>query len=474
MSNKHFESLVERQKVLGTVESVEDFIVKVRGLQPIQLNALVMFEDGTKGIVRAVEHDHVVILSMSKKNIFPGMSVALQHHELVARVGKDFVGRVVNPSGQPLDGKGPIAPDGVWPVFNEAPPLIERQQLNDQLETGVTLVDTLFPVVLGQRIAVLGDSKSGKSTLLTQIALNQKNTDRIVVYALIAKRKAEVDALLDKLESSGAIKNAIVIVSTIFDSLVTSYLSPYVACAMAEQLWQDQKRDVIIIYDDLTSHAQVYREISLLAGTSPGRDSYPGDMFYAHSSLLERAGRLASSGKTLTSLPVVLVPGGDVTGYLPTNIMSITDGQIIFDLDLFRSGVKPAISTGLSVSRVGGRGQSKIHKQLASRLLKKLSAYYEAAEFSHFGSELALEAQADLAMGKRIMETLNQGVTDSYPLAAQQLMLETILSTDTKATLDMEKLKQSAVEQASNIIDEPSYKTAVAAVTTASLIEVKK
>lgn len=472
--NKHFQSLVERQQVLGTVIAVEDFIVKARGLQPIQLNALVMFEDGNKGVVRAVEDDHVVILSLSKTAIKPGMSVALQHHELVARVGKDYIGRVVNSSGQPLDGKEAIAPDGVWPVFNDAPPLIERKQLEDQLATGVTLVDTLFPIVLGQRIAVLGDSKSGKSSLLTQISLNQKNTDRVVIYALVAKRKAEVDLLLEKLESSGAIKNAIVVVSTIFDPLVASYLTPYVACAMAEYLWQKENMDVIIIYDDLTSHAQVYREISLLASTSPGRDSYPGDMFYSHSSLLERAGRLESSGKTLTSIPVVLVPGGDITGYLPTNIMSITDGQIIFDLDLFRSGVKPAINSGLSVSRVGGRGQSKIHKQIASRLLKKMAAYNEAAEFSHFGSELALEAQADLEVGKRIIETLNQGINDSYPLIAQQLMLEVVLSTNHKTLLDIDKLKTSSVELSASVKDEPGYKKAVSDVTAKSVIEVKR
>ncbi|HIA91986.1 TPA: sodium-transporting two-sector ATPase [Candidatus Saccharibacteria bacterium] len=474
MSDKHFKNLVERQKVLGEVIAVEDFLVRAKGLQPIQLNALVMFEDGSKGLVREVRTDHVVLLHLGTNPVKPGMSVVLQHHELVAKIGKDFIGRVVSPTGQPLDGKEAIAPDGVWPVFREAPPLIKRQELADPLETGVTLVDTLFPVVLGQRIAILGDSKSGKSTFLSQIAINQKNTDRIVVLALVAKRKAEIDALLQKLEEQGAMENVIVVVSTIFDSLVTSYLTPYVACAMAEHLWLEENRDVIIMYDDLTTHAQIYREISLLSGVSPGRDSYPGDMFFAHSSLLERAGRVASNGKTLSSIPVVLVPGGDATAYLPTNIMSITDGQIIFDLDIFRSGIKPAVNTGLSVSRVGGLGQTKNHKTLATVALKRLAAYHQAAEFAHFGSELALEAQSDLEMGKRITELFTQGINDAYSLMAQEIMLDIVLNTDTKTLLDINDLKKLANEKASQATDEASYKKIIEEISKAVVVEVKK
>jgi len=454
MSDKHFESLVKRQKVLGVVVGVNEFLVRAKGLNPIQINALVMFDDGSKGIVREINPEVVLILHLGTTPIRIGASVVMQHHELVAKVGKDFIGRVVNVSGQPIDGKGPIAPDDVRPVFNEAPPLIDRQELEDQLETGVTIVDTLFPMVLGQRLAILGDSKAGKSTFLTQLALNQNKSERVVIYALIAKRKTDVDALLAKLIETGAMANSIVVVSTMFDSLVTSYLAPYVACTLAEYIWQEENKDAIIIYDDLTSHAQVYREISLLSAVSPGRDSYPGDMFYAHSSLLERAGRIASSGKTLTSLPAVLVPGGDITTFLPTNIMSITDGQIIFDLELFRSGIRPAISTGLSVSRVGGKGLSLIHKKLGSAVRKKLASYYEAAEFSHFGTDLAPEAKADLAVGQRLVDIMGQGVEDIFSSRAQQIMLEVAISSDARAKLDLDKVKELALARADDFKDD--------------------
>jgi F-type H+-transporting ATPase subunit alpha len=377
-----------------------------------------------------------------------------------APVGEGLIGRVVTPLGVPLDGKGDVPYTDVRDAFSVAPGLSERSLLKDQLPTGVSMVDMLFPIVLGQRIAVMGDTKSGKTSFILQVGSSQTDTDRIVVYVLIGKRRVEVDSIVASLNKSGAIKNSIVVVANVFDSLAQSYIAPYVGCAMAEYLWY-AGRDVVVIYDDLTSHAKFYREVSLLAHANPGRDSYPGDMFHAHSSLLERAGKLSSNDKTLTAIPVVITPGDDITAYLPTSIMSITDGQIIFDLATFRRNVRPAVNAGLSVSRVGGRAQTQAQKVLSGTLFKKLAEFRQAQEFANFGSDLAAETRQTLELGKQLIEALRQPPSELRSLTEQQLTLQTIALGNGLKPLNVGSLKTQSRDIAGSIqSDDEITKTA--------------
>lgn len=437
-----FQKLVEADNLTGEVVAFNSFIIEVKGLEGVRLGASVLFEDGQRGLVREAYGDRVILFNVDSEKIAIGTLAVVESDMLSVPVGKNLIGRVVSPMGKPLDGKGAIRTTATSGVFNAAPGIMARSMLNEQIASGVTAVDMFFPIVLGQRIAVLGDSKAGKSAFLSQLSANQKGTDRIVVYVLVGKRKVDVEQLLAGLQASGAMSHTIVVQADIFDSLTQSYLAPYAACAMAEHLW-NAGEDVVIVYDDLTSHAEAYRQLSLLQEVDPGRDSYPGDMFYAHSSLLERAGKLLKNGKTLTALPVVLTPNNDITAYLSTNIMSITDGQIVFDLEIFRQGIRPAVNAGLSVSRVGSQAQNVRQKKLSTTLFKSLAKYHQAQEFSHFSSQLSKETTIDLNIGKQLYEVLQQAVDERHPLANQQLMLETILLTGGETEVNVAALKEA-------------------------------
>jgi len=456
-AKQHFQKVVDTGAPVGEIIAVDRFLITVRGMQPVTVHSPVIFEDSSKGFVQHILEDKVVILHLGTQTLRVGMMAAVQANQLTAKVGKAYIGRVISALGEPLDGKGAIAADTNWPIFNSAPPIYERELLDLQLETGVALIDALFPIVRGQRLALLGESKSGKSTLVTQIAINQRSTDQIVVYVMIARRRSDVDVLLTRLEENKALDKAIVVVSTIFESLVMSYLAPYVGCALGEYLWHELGQDSLVIYDDLTTHAHAYREISLLAGASPSRESYPGDIFHSHSMLLERAGRLSKNKKHLTTIPVVLADGGDVTGFLPTNIMSITDGQWVLDMNIFREGLRPAISTGLSVTRVGGRGHNKRQQKQNGDAMLALAQAAQAKEYSQFGSDLELTAQKSLIRGRYLYELFTQGPGETHGLLAQQLMLDVVLGTDPTAGINVADLKARADEAVSLIKKEEDY-----------------
>ena len=456
--NDNFQRLVQADNLTGEVVAVNSFLIEVKGLEGVPLGASVLFEDGQRGFVRETYGDKVILFNINTERMKLGTLAVVESNQLQIPVGPELIGRVVTPLGEPLDGKGSIKTSQSSGIFNQAPGIMARSPLNEQLTTGVTAIDSFFPFCLGQRMAVLGDSKSGKSTFLSQLAAMQSASEQLVVYVLIGKRKADVEKLLRGLRESGAMDHTIVVQADIFDSLTQSYLAPYAACAMAESLWYGEDgRNCIVIYDDLSSHAEAYRQLSLLQEVDPGRDSYPGDIFYSHSSLLERGGKLKSNLKSLTPLPVVLTPNDDITAYLSTSIMSITDGQIIFDLGIFRTGKRPAVNAGLSVSRVGGNAQTKRRKRLSGTLFKALASYKQAEEFSHFSTQLSKETRIDLAIGKYVNEVLQQPPEKLWKLEEQQLMLETVLLSGGTVELDIPKLKELVKQVSAEAKEDADY-----------------
>lgn len=445
-TNTAFHKLVESGNPVGEIIGIDAFMVSVKGLQPTNVHATVRFEDDTRGYVHQILDDHAIVMKLDPSPLKIGMVCVIEKNDIMTPVGKNFIGRVVNVFGEPIDGKGVIAPDQEWDVFHSAPPLYARELLDTPVETGITILDLEYSLARGQRMAMLGDSKVGKTALAASVAINQKNTDITVIYVLIAKRQRDVADLVSMLEKNDALKKAVVVVTNSFESLILTYLVPYVGAAHGEYFWHKCNMDTLVIYDDLTAHAQAYREISLIAGVSPGRDSYPGDMFYTHSSLLERGGKTEENHASQTLIPVVYAPGGDITAYLPTNIMSITDGQWILDGQIFKDTMRPAISTALSVTRVGGVGQNKRQKALADKLNLTLAGYRTAEEYAHFGTELSPVAQADYDKGKVLFRLMNQLIGETYSFAEQQFLMTVVLESKPDEIVNVRLLKEKVHE----------------------------
>lgn len=448
MASNIFDKLVKKGNPVGEIIGIDSFLIKVRGLQPCNVHAVIRFDDDTRGYVHQVLDDYVVVMKLDPSPLHVGMVCVIEGRDIMVPVGKNFIGRVVNVFGEPLDGKGDIVADKEWDVFHSAPMLYERELLDTPVETGVTILDLEYSLARGQRMAMLGDSKVGKTALAASVAINQKNTDITVIYVLIAKRQHDVADLVSTLEKNDALKKAIIVVSNSFESLVLTYLVPYVGAAHGEYFWHELNMDTLVIYDDLTAHAQAYREISLIAGVSPGRDSYPGDMFYTHSSLLERGGKTESNHASQTLIPIVYAPGGDITAYLPTNVMSITDGQWILDEKIFKDTMRPAVSTALSVTRVGGVGQNKRQKGFADKLNLTLAGYRTAEEYAHFGTELSPQAQADYEKGKVLFKLMNQAIGETYSFAEQQFLMSIVLGSTPEEIINVESLKEKVHEYA--------------------------
>jgi len=416
----------ERRAVdVGTVVEVGDGIARVVGLEKVRAQELVEFENGTLGMAFNLEIDNVGVIIMGEyTDINEGDEVRGTGRVASVPVGDGLVGRVVDALGRPVDGKGPIKADTVLPVERIAPGVIERQNVTRPVQTGIRAIDAMFPIGRGQRELIIGDRQTGKTAIALDTIINQKDQNMICIYVAIGQKRAQVARVVATLEEYGAMEHTIVVVASASDPAALQYIAPYAGTAMGEY-FMESGRDALIIYDDLSKHAWAYRQVSLLLRRPPGREAYPGDVFYLHSRLLERSAQLSAErgGGSLTALPIIETLLGDVSAYIPTNVISITDGQIYLETDLFYSGVRPAINTGLSVSRVGGDAQRPIMKRIAGRLKLEMAQFRSLAAFAQFGSDLDRATQQQLDRGMRLQEILKQPQYRPTPLRDQVALL---------------------------------------------------
>ncbi len=436
-----YESELEMKNV-GTVLQVGDGIARVWGLDEVMAGELVSFPGDIMGMVLNLEKDNVgVVLFGSDEHIKEGDTVKCTGRVASVPAGDALLGRVVDSLGQPRDGKGPVVTDKYRPLEGRVPNVVQRQPVKEPVQTGLKAIDSMIPIGRGQRELIIGDRQTGKTAIIVDTIINQKNTDIVCIYVAIGQKESTVAAVVDRLEKHGAMEYTIVIAATASDPAPLQYIAPYAGAAMGEEFLHTG-RHCVAFYDDLSKHAQAYRQLSLLLRRPPGREAYPGDVFYLHSRLLERAAKLSDElgGGSLTALPVIETQAGDVAAYIPTNVISITDGQIYLEPDLFYSGVRPAINVGISVSRVGGNAQTKAMKRVAGRLRLELAQYRELAAFAQFGSDLDKATLAQLTRGERTVEVLKQ---DQYvPMQLhQQVMIIYVAVNGYLDNLPLEKIK---------------------------------
>jgi F-type H+-transporting ATPase subunit alpha len=419
-----YETEIDIREV-GIVTSVGDGIARVHGLDRVMANELLDFPRNVSGIALNLEEESVgAVLLGETQLVREGDLVRRTHRIMQVPAGPALIGRVVNPLGLPLDGKGPIQSDEFVVVERLAPGVVDRLPVREPLQTGLKAIDTMIPIGRGQRELIIGDRQTGKTAIAIDTIINQKNADVICIYVAIGQKNSTVAYSIKILEDSGAMDYTIVVASSASDPSPLQYLAPYSGCAMGEY-FRDRGRHALLVYDDLSKHAAAYREISLLLRRPPGREAYPGDVFYLHSRLLERAAKLndEKGGGSLTALPIIETQAGDVSGYIPTNVISITDGQIYLEQELFNAGIRPAINVGISVSRVGGNAQIKAMKQVAGKLRGDLQQYRELLTFAQFGTELDRISQAQLDRGERLTEILKQNQYDPLPVERQILII---------------------------------------------------
>ena len=409
----------------GEVIYVGDGIATIYGIDHAMYGEIVVFDNGVKGMVQDIRQNEIgVILFGRDHGIHEGTKVVRTKKKAGIPVGKGFIGRIINALGEPIDGKGDIKEEDYRPIENEAPGIVDRKSVDTPLETGILSIDSMFPIGRGQRELIIGDRQTGKTSIATDTIINQKGKDVICIYVAIGQKASTVAKIVSTLTKHGAMDYSIVLSSTASDPASLQYIAPYAGTAMAEH-FMHQGKDVLIVYDDLSKHAVAYRALSLLLERSPGREAYPGDVFYLHSRLLERSSRLSDElgGGSITALPIIETQAGDVSAYIPTNVISITDGQIFLETELFHSGVMPAVNPGISVSRVGGNAQIKAMKKVAGTLKLIYSQYRELQSFAQFGSDLDADTKARLEQGARIVEVLKQNQNAPVPVEKQVAIL---------------------------------------------------
>ncbi len=426
---KQYESRVDMSET-GTVILVGDGIARVYGLRNCMASELLEFEDGSFGLAQNLEEETVSVALLSNQNdIREGTAVRRTGRVLSVPTGDALIGRVVNALGDPIDNKGPIDCKESRPIEAQAPGIIERQSVSVPLQTGIKAIDSMIPIGRGQRELIIGDRQTGKTEIAIDTIINQKNSDVICIYVAIGQKTSSVVQLVNTLTAAGAMDYTIVVTASASESASLQYIAPYSGCAMAEY-FREQGRDVLIVYDDLSKHAVAYRALSLLIRRPPGREAYPGDVFYLHSRLLERAACVAPEygGGSITALPIIETQAGDVSAYIPTNVISITDGQIFLETELFHAGIMPAINPGISVSRVGGAAQLKGMKKVSGELKLLYAQYRELQAFAQFGSDLDADTKARLALGERIVEVLKQKRNDPVPVCCQVAILYAVIN----------------------------------------------